>query len=450
MNLAAKLRVLATFARVRWWEPRYTAAALRNRQARLLASQLRYLERHSAELGPQIRAARGLRRVNPANALEVLAALPVMDKSSMMRDFDSLVTVPVTRDRALETALAQECSRDFTGTLAGCSVGLSSGTSGHRGLFVVSPREREQWVGTVLALALPRGRSLLGHRIALFLRADNTLYEAAASRAVSFRFFDTFAPLEPQVVGLAAYGPTILVGPPSVLGELARLAGLQGIELRPQRLISVAEVLDDFQAAKLKRDFDVDTVHQLYQCTEGFLGASCSFGALHLNESVVHFEREYIAPGRWVPLVTDLRRRAQPIVRYRMGDVLLDRSEPCPCGSAATVLERIEGRSDDALVGVAASGERVVIFADLVARAMVYAHGVSDYQVVQTAQGELTVHLAYAEGEPAQHEHVRRAVQTELVRLWNAHGLADPQVTFVPFTHDVRVKLRRVIRQESP
>lgn len=450
MNLAAKLRVLATFARVRWWEPRYTPALLRRRQARLLASQLRFLERNSPGLAGQIRAARSSSRVNQTDALDVLAALPVMDKASMMRDFDSIVTVPVTKDSALETALAQERSRDFTGTLAGCSVGLSSGTSGHRGVFVVSPREREQWVGTVLALALPRGRSLRGHRIALFLRADNTLYEAAGSRAVSFRFFDTFAPLEPQIAGLAAYSPTILVGPPSVLGEISRLAAVHGVELRPQRLISVAEVLDDFQAAALKRDFGVDTVHQLYQCTEGFLGATCSFGTLHLNESVVHFEREYIAPGRWVPLVTDLRRRAQPIVRYRMGDVLLDRREPCPCGSPTAALERIEGRSDDSLVGVTAAGERLVIFADLVARAMVYAHGVSDYQVVQTAPGELRVHLAYAEAEQAEHEHVRRAVQAELGRLWNAHGLADPQVTFVPFSHDVRVKLRRVIRQESP
>lgn len=37
------------------------------------------------------------------------------------------------------------------------TVGLSSGTSGNRGLFLVSEREQDAWTGTVLAKLLPGG-----------------------------------------------------------------------------------------------------------------------------------------------------------------------------------------------------------------------------------------------------------------------------------------------------
>ncbi|NKF33203.1 hypothetical protein HER21_43035, partial [Pseudomonas sp. BGM005] len=86
------------------------------------------------------------------------------------------------------------------------------------------------------------------------------------------------------------------------------------------------------------------------QCTEGFLAHTCERGVIHLNEDGVLVEREALDGERFTPIVTDLRRRAQPIVRYRLGDVLRERREPCPCGSALTAIERIEGREGDTLV----------------------------------------------------------------------------------------------------
>ncbi|WBV66998.1 hypothetical protein PGH44_06835 [Legionella pneumophila] len=37
------------------------------------------------------------------------------------------------------------------------AVGLSSGTSGSRGLFLVSEQERDAWAGIILAKAMPNG-----------------------------------------------------------------------------------------------------------------------------------------------------------------------------------------------------------------------------------------------------------------------------------------------------
>ena len=65
-----------------------------------------------------------------------------MDKQSMMANFNEANTFGLDRDTALKIAIAAERDRDFKPTYQGVSVGLSSGTSGHRGLFVISSREQ--------------------------------------------------------------------------------------------------------------------------------------------------------------------------------------------------------------------------------------------------------------------------------------------------------------------
>jgi phenylacetate-CoA ligase len=53
-------------------------------------------------------------------------------------------------------------------------------------------------------------------------------------------------------------------------------------------------------------------------------------------------------PGEIV--VTDLYSREAPFLRYLTGDIGAMSSRRCPCGRALPLLERIEGRSNDAVV----------------------------------------------------------------------------------------------------
>ncbi len=124
----------------------------------------------------------------------------------------------------------------------------------------------------------------------------------------------------------------------------------------------------------------------MYQATEGLLGVTCEAGTLHLNEPFVLVEREWQddARTRFVPVVTDLWRRAQPVIRYRLDDVLCVAPTPCPCGRAATAIAAIEGRRDDVL-WLHRSGADVPVFPDLVTRAVVRAVRVlEDYEIVAT------------------------------------------------------------------
>ena len=54
------------------------------------------------------------------------------------------------------------------------TVGLSSGTSGNRGIFLVSEDERAEWVASVLVRVI--GLSLKQRKVAFFLRANSELY----------------------------------------------------------------------------------------------------------------------------------------------------------------------------------------------------------------------------------------------------------------------------------
>lgn len=412
---------------VRWLRHWRTREQLDRFQDKRLQAYLQSLRAHSSYFAALI----------PAGKRVSLADLPLMDKKVMMTNFDTMNTTGLTKERAFAWAIAQEKGRDFHGELAGYSIGLSSGTSGHRGLFITSKKEQEKWAGTVLARALPQ-RKLLGHRIALFLRADNNLYERAGSKAVSFKFFDIYADMDENLKALAHYRPTILVAPPSVLHVIAG---------RPlphlQKVFSVAEVLEHKDAQHFAQVFNQDVIHQIYQCTEGFLAITCPLGRIHLNEDVAIFEREYLTEDRFIPIVTDFVRTSQPIIRYRLNDVLIEDKTPCPCGSIFTVISQIEGREDDVLQfpdKQETSQKRVRIFADMVSRAMIYAEGFTHYRVVQTGSAHLDIYLDTPTLGAVE------SVTSELDQLLDGQACGPRTYAFHHYYHQVGAKLRRIER----
>jgi putative adenylate-forming enzyme len=320
--------------------------------------------------------------------------LTTVDKATMMKNFDSFNTRGISKDEAMNVALAAERSRDFAPTLSGLTVGLSSGTSGHRGLFLVSPRETAAWAGTILARTLHR-LPPPGYRIAFFLRSNSNLYERVnASRRVRFRWFDLMTPLTEAVAGLNEYRPDMLVGPPSLLRMLAGERAEGKLNIEPERLLSVAEVLEPQDREYIESVFGV-LVHQVYQCTEGLLAATCPAGRLHVQEDLVALQYEPVAPHdgcRVTPIVTDLWRDVQPILRYRLGDVLHLDPSPCTCGSAFQVIGQIEGRCDDLCFFITADGVPRVFFPDMIRRMILLAHsGITDYAVEQEGPGHLRV-----------------------------------------------------------
>jgi len=370
-----------------------------------------------------------------------IAAWPLMDKALMMAQFDQMNTSGLQRDTLLACAQRSETERDFTPKIGKYSVGLSSGTSGQRGIFVVGPREQQVWAGGMLAKMLPDGL-FAGERVALFLRADNNLYQSVNNRWLSLEFYDLFAPFSAQLPRLEQQAPTLIVAPAQVLRALALAVLNKQIVLNVKKVISVAEVLEEQDRRLLAQVFP--TVGEVYQATEGFLAATCAHGTLHLNEEFLHIEPQWLDEHRFTPLITDFTRSTQPIVRYRLDDVLVRRPEPCPCGQPTMALARIEGRRDDQLVLPDRQQRLKVIFADLCSRAIANALPLtSDYRLIQHARRRLQLIADCTQDELAH-------CQVHLVNVLGEQGIATDllewQLTVQAVMPEFDRKRRRIIR----
>ena len=319
---------------------------------------------------------------------------PICNKQIMMDNFDEMNTLELKKEEAMSIALKAEETRDFMPLLGNISVGLSSGTSGQRGLFIASPHERDAWAGILLAKLLPNGLRTR-ECMALILRANNRLYDTLnKSKRIQFHFLDLLEPFENIVNMLNQLQPTILVAPASVLTALAHTSRLK---IYPKKIISVAEVLEAQDILSITNAFSCP-VSQVYQCTEGFLGISDpSSQRIVMNEEFILVEKEWLDETRFVPIITDFMRSSQPIVRYRLDDILVvDQKNSQVC----TKLVAIEGRLGD--VCYAQSGERCVpIFADLLRQCVArYPEAIDDYQITQMTLTDFYIQVTPTLSDP--------------------------------------------------
>ena len=390
MKASSRFLLAAHFVRARWRWKHLRGTALERYQELHAQQIVAYTAQHSPFYSSHW----------AGHSLQDWRTLPTVDKILMMEHFDTFNTRGVKRERAMEVALEAERSRNFHSTLHGLTVGLSSGTSGHRGLFIANSWEQTAWAGTILARALhqlPRKRL----RVAFFLRSNSNLYEQVGGKLIQFRYFDLMLPLTEAVSALNNFQPHIIVGPPSLLGFLAEEYTCGHLHSKPERLISVAEVLERHEQERIEATFNAP-VHQIYQCTEGLLAVSCAKGSLHIQEDVVMIQLEALPESngkKFIPIITDLWRRTQPIIRYRLNDVLQMESQPCSCGSSFRVIRAIEGRCDDICYFESIAGGIRPFFPDTIRRMILLASpDIVDYQVLQERCGQLHIHLSVVPG----------------------------------------------------
>lgn len=273
-----------------------------------------------------------------------LADFPIMSPAVLREAFDAWNTLGLTRRETEAAALAAETGGSGE-VRPGIVAGFSTGSSGRRGLFVTRAAERGGWIGHILARLLPVGALLRTTRIALCLRADNQLYgDIGEAGPFRFLFVGLHVPAAERFERLRSFGPDVLIAPPQVLADLARRTERQW-PLR--RLFYGAEPMGEAERGWIGAALGVRP-DPIYQATEGFLGAACRLGTLHLNEDVLIIERDPV-PGtsRFLPIVTDLRRTTQPMIRVRLPDLLEPLPAPCPCGSPLTAVHPVEGRLED-------------------------------------------------------------------------------------------------------
>jgi putative adenylate-forming enzyme len=299
--------------------------------------------------------------------------LPIVDKAMLMADFAAFNTAGITAEMGWAA---------FDGDKQiGCyTVGASTGTSGNRGLFVISQAERFRWLGTILAKALP-GFWRTPHRVAILLPLNTPLYDSANRlRRLKLRFFDLG---DDWFDDLCAFAPTVIIAPPKIL----RLLAEKDAPVRPAHMLSGAEMLDDLDRGIIERRFGL-TLGQIYMATEGLLAVTCAHGVLHLCEDTMHFELLPLAgnPDLHEVIISDFSRDVQVMARYRMND-LIRLGPPCACGLPHRTVAEVVGRADDCfdLPGG-------MLTPDVLRNAVVDAdRTITDFRVIQTGADQVQV-----------------------------------------------------------
>lgn len=363
-----------------------------------------------------------------AKAPARLGDLPTTDKALLMGRFADFNIHGLTAAQAW-AALAG------AGRAGALTVGASTGTSGNRGLFVISETEKYRWLGTILAKA---ASDLVwrGMRVAVILPQNTGLYDSARkSRLVKLAFFDLTLGPENWRGTLEAFDPTVIIAPPKILRHVAA----EGFRLQPKRVFSAAETLDPIDRPLIETFFRLP-LEQIYMATEGLFAVTCRQGGLHLAEDSVFFEFEPAGGGLVTPLVTAFRRQTQIMARYRMNDLLRLSEQPCRCGSPLRCVDEIVGRMDDVFRLQSAAGP-ILVTPDILRNAVLKAdRRIDDFRLVQTRPDAVELRLAPALADDAAVA-ARQAVQSLLDARKAA---ATVTLVRVPLPMETSRKLRRV------
>lgn len=362
---------------------------------------------------------------------------PVLEKKDFLKNFDLINTKSIKYLNAVKVALKAENTRNFKPSINDITVGLSTGTSGNKSVFLASENERAYWTAAVIDRVL--GWSFKKRKIAFFLRANSNLYESVNSKWINFNFFDLLISNEKNLERLQSLDPTILVAQTSMLLVIADAVQNKGLKINPDKIISVAEVLSNEDKGYLEKIF-CKKIHQVYQCNEGFLAHTCEKGNLHFNEDFLIIEKEYLdtEKKRFYPIITDLERITQPVIRYKLDDIIHEKFD-CDCSLNSTAIEMIEGRKDDALKFLNSKGKEVVVFPDFIRRAIVFSDdNIINYSLTQIKEN--TINL-FVDGKLEYFEKAKKSI----VELLEKFKISDIHIHKVDTLDHIKgTKLRRI------
>jgi putative adenylate-forming enzyme len=382
--------------------------------------------------------------------IEKWKELPITDKKMMMENFDNFNTQGISKDEALVSTIGLEKKQAFKLKHKNISVSISSGTSGYQSLFILNSFEESRWVGTFLAKAIPY-EFRQNHKVALFMRPNAALYEALQVKKIQFKYFDLIRPVADQIIQLEKYRPTLLVAPPSLLRSMAFLKREMRLRLRPKKIFSIAEVLEPIDQDYIECIFE-QKLHQIYQAAEGFFGITCSHNTLHLNEELMVFQEEDLGHGRFIPIVTDLFREVQPLIRYRLEDVLMRGENNCGCGSYYRTIEKVECRKDDVFVFYdVQKNHRVPMYPEYIREAILTSsEQIQEYRVIQDYANHLKLQLRVHEETELSFLELR--IQKSFNELFRRFNIAPIQVEI---SYDIKkdlplTKVKRVERLFQP
>jgi phenylacetate-CoA ligase len=244
-----------------------------------------------------------------------------------------------------------------------------------------------------------------------------------------------------QAMLLSDLGGQALCATPSyalVIAQAIRGAGIDPDDLALEIGLFGGEPWTDEMRGELDRELRIQSVsfYGLSEMCGPGVAAECleARDGLHVQED--HFLAEVIDPesGERVPegddgelVFTTLAKEAQPLIRYRTGDIGSISTEPCSCGRTLARITALRGRRDDMLII-----RGVNLFPSNIETLLLGAEEVGPhYRLIVERPGEMDE--VSVECEPADSEINREALAERLEVLLRDHtGIRIPVSVLEP------------------
>ncbi len=337
-----RMRLLQELEQVQWQSPESLRETSR--------VQLTALLRHACSNVPYYRNFCTQADIDPASVgPDDLASFPLLTKQDMMEDQGRFID-PQTPESELHP-------------------NATGGSSGVWFEFFLDPRSLEMRLASDL-----RCRSWTGWRpgekqaVLWGHRRDND-----RSNSLRGRFLADFVhrsrtlnayDMDDKVIAsyyreLRSFKPTMMLGYSSALAFLADYLQQENLTLpSPKGIICSAETLTDKQRDSIEGFFECPLMNRYGSREFGVIAQQCEkIDGLHIFNDRIHLEilrpdGSPCDPGeRGEIVITDLDNRAMPFIRYRTGDLARFSAGTCDCGRGFPLLETVEGRTSELIVG---------------------------------------------------------------------------------------------------
>lgn len=364
--------------------------------------------------------------------------LPVTSKKELIEHFNDVVTDPeVTIDKVQAFIDKPEQVGEYF--LGKYTVATTSGTTGRKGIFLIDGRSFKvvralafrmlsTWLnfGDFLRIVAKGGRLTMINAMSGHFASAVAATRLKKKRGSRYQVIPVNMPMPEMVGKLNQFQPVILAPYASMGSLLASEQEASRLHINPLLTVLSAEGLPEKEYQRISKAFAAK-VYDSYAATEcPFISYRCKHGWLHVNSDWVLLEpvdADYkpTPPGKQshTVLVTNLANKIQPIIRYDLGDSVLQKSGPCLCGNPLPAI-RVRGRSSDMLI-FPKNDEKVTIAPLVFSTVTARISGIDLFQLVQTSPTSLRVRLKLSPG--AEPDPVWQKVFAELTRVLKENKL---------------------------
>ncbi len=221
----------------------------------------------------------------------------------------------------------------------------------------------------------------------------NILFRNLKSR---YRKFSIFEPFENTLKEVINFSPAALYGSPSYFFQLGQIISKNKTILPSIKMIfTSSEYLQNNVRKFIKEVFNAE-LYDVYGSTEfKEVAWECEkHEGYHINEDEVVIEilkdGKLAGPGVVGNIViTDLRNRAMPLIRYQMNDKGMLLEEKCSCGRTFAMMKPYAGRSSEYII----LPNDQILSPYLFTTSIEMIEGLNQYQIIQINKNKLHVDI---------------------------------------------------------